>query len=157
MVRVRSVVSAHDVGRAINRQQVEGQIEGCLAQALGYVLMEHIVSEGGRIGNPHLSSYLIPTALDMPVDIVPVILELADPLGPFGARGVVAVFVAWQTRAEMPLVPFAGAVAAAIHDATGVWMSDLPFLPERVLAAIAASSSSGEHRGVSAHPWWLPS
>ena len=128
-VRVRSIVSAHDVGTAINRQQVEGQIEGCLAQALGYVLMEHIVSDRGRIANPHFSSYLLPTALDMPVDIVPVILELADPNGPFGARGM----------AEMPLVPFAGAVAAAIHDATGVWLGDLPFVPERVLAGILAT------------------
>jgi CO/xanthine dehydrogenase Mo-binding subunit len=128
-VQVRSVISAHDVGTAINRQQVEGQIEGCLAQALGYVLMEHIVSDKGRIANPHFSSYLVPTALDMPVDIVPVILELADPDGPFGARGM----------AEMPLVPFAGAVAAAIHDATGVWLSDLPFVPERMLAGIIAS------------------
>lgn len=129
-VHVRSIISAHDVGTAINRQQVEGQIEGCLAQALGYVLMEHIISDRGRIVNPHFSTYLLPTALDMPVDIVPVILELADPIGPFGARGM----------AEMPLVPFAGAVAAAIHDATGVWLSDLPFVPERVLAGIIAES-----------------
>jgi len=128
-VQVRSIISAHDVGTAINRQQVEGQIEGCLAQALGYALMEHIVSDRGRIANPHFSTYLLPTALDVPVDIVPVILELADPNGPFGARGM----------AEMPLVPFAGAVAAAIHDATGVWLSDLPFFPERVLAGILAS------------------
>ena len=56
------------------------------------------------------------------------ILELADPIGPFGARGM----------AEMPLVPFAGAVAAAIHDATGVWLSELPFTPERVLRALLA-------------------
>lgn len=128
-VQVRSIISAHDVGTAINRQQVEGQIEGCLAQALGYALMEHVVSDRGRIANPHFSTYLLPTALDMPVDIMPVILELADPNGPFGARGM----------AEMPLVPFAGAVAAAIHDATGVWLSDLPFVPERVLAGILAS------------------
>lgn len=128
-VHVRSIISAHDVGTVINRQQVEGQIEGCLAQALGYVLMEHIISDQGRIMNPHFSSYLLPTALDMPVDIVPVILELADPIGPYGARGM----------AEMPLVPFAGAVAAAIHDATGVWLSDLPFVPERVLAGVIAS------------------
>jgi CO/xanthine dehydrogenase Mo-binding subunit len=63
----------------------------------------------------------------MPTDIVPVIVELADPNGAFGARGV----------AEMPLVPFAPAVAAAIYDATGAWVSDLPMTPERILAAIA--------------------
>jgi CO/xanthine dehydrogenase Mo-binding subunit len=126
-VRVCSIVSAHDVGRAINRQQVEGQIEGCLAQALGYTLLEDFQIAEGRVLTPHLSTYLLPTALDMPTEITPVILELADPNGPFGARGV----------AEMPLVPFAPAVAAAIHDATGVWLSDLPFTPERVLAGLA--------------------
>ncbi len=125
-VSVRSIVSAHDVGTAINRQQVEGQIEGCLAQAVGYTLLENLIVRDGRLMTPHFSTYLLPTTMDMPVEIVPVILELADPNGPFGARGM----------AEMPLVPFAPAVAAAIHDATGVWLSDLPFTPERVLAAI---------------------
>jgi CO/xanthine dehydrogenase Mo-binding subunit len=126
VVTVRLVVSAHDVGTAINRQQVEGQIEGCLAQALGYTLLENFVIREGRVMTPHFSTYLLPTALDMPTEIVPVILELADPNGPFGARGM----------AEMPLVPFAPAVAAAIHDAAGVWLSDLPFTPERVLTAL---------------------
>jgi CO/xanthine dehydrogenase Mo-binding subunit len=128
-VRVIRVVSAHDVGKAINRQQVEGQIEGCLAQALGYTLMEHFQSRDGRIVTQYLSTYLIPTILDMPDEIVPVILELADANGPYGARGM----------AEMPLVPFAAATAAAIHDACGVWLSDLPFIPERVLTAIIAN------------------
>jgi CO/xanthine dehydrogenase Mo-binding subunit len=125
-VRVLRVISAHDVGRAINLQQVEGQIEGCLAQALGYALLEHFQVRDGRVLTPSFSTYLLPTALDMPPEIVPVVLELADPLGPFGARGV----------AEMPLVPFAPAVAAAIHDATGVWLTELPMTPERVLAAL---------------------
>ena len=126
MTRVIEVISVHDVGRAINRQQVEGQIEGCLAQALGYALLEHFQVRGGHILTRYFSTYLLPTVLDMPEEIVPVVLELADPHGPFGARGV----------AEMPLVPFAPAVAAAIHDATGVWLADLPMTPERVLAAL---------------------
>jgi CO/xanthine dehydrogenase Mo-binding subunit len=67
----------------------------------------------------------------MPVEVVPVILELADPNGPFGARGV----------AEMPLVPFAPAVAAAIHDATGVWLYEQPMTPERVLNGLMADRS----------------
>jgi CO/xanthine dehydrogenase Mo-binding subunit len=128
-VQVLSIISGHDVGRAINRQQVEGQIEGCLAQALGYTLLEDFRVRDGRILTQHLSTYLLPTTLDMPVEIIPVILETADPLGPFGARGV----------AEMPLVPFAPAVAMAIHDAIGVWLSALPFTPERVLNAIVAA------------------
>jgi CO/xanthine dehydrogenase Mo-binding subunit len=125
-VRIVRVVSAHDVGRAINRQQVEGQIEGCIAQALGYALMEHFQMREGKVQTQYLSTYLVPTILDMPDEIVPVVLELADSNGPFGARGV----------AEMPLIPFAPAVAAAIHDACGIWLSDLPLVPERVLDAL---------------------
>jgi CO/xanthine dehydrogenase Mo-binding subunit len=129
VTRVLKIVSVHDVGRAINRQQVEGQIEGCLAQALGYALTENFIVRNGKILTPYFSTYLLPTTLDMPTDIVPVILELADPNGPYGARGM----------AEMPLVPFAPAVASAIYDATGAWLHDLPMTPERILAAITAA------------------
>jgi len=126
VTRVLRVISVHDVGRAINRQQVEGQIEGCLAQAVGYALTENMPARDGKLLTPYFSTYLLPTTLDMPTEIYPVIVESADPNGPFGARGV----------AEMPLVPFAPAVAAAIFDATGAWVSDLPMTPERVLRAI---------------------
>jgi CO/xanthine dehydrogenase Mo-binding subunit len=125
-VQVRTIISVHDVGRAINRQQVEGQIEGCLAQALGYALLEHFQVQDGRMLTPYFSTYLLPTVLDMPAEIIPVVLELADPHGPYGARGM----------AEMALVPFAPAIASAIHDATGVWLTQQPMTPERVLAAL---------------------
>ena len=125
-VRVTRVISVHDVGRAINKQQVEGQIEGCLAQALGYALLENFQMRDGHVLTPYFSTYLLPTTLDMPLEIVPIILESADPEGPFGARGV----------AEMPLAPFAAAVANAIHDATGIWLTQQPMTPERVLAAL---------------------
>jgi CO/xanthine dehydrogenase Mo-binding subunit len=125
-VQVLSVISVHDVGKAINMQQVTGQIEGCLAQAVGYALLEDFQIRDGHILTPHFSTYLLPTILDMPEQIVPVVLELSDPHGPFGARGV----------AEMPLVPFAAAVSIAIHDATGAWLSQQPMTPERVLNAI---------------------
>ena len=130
-VQVLGVISVHDVGRAINRQQVEGQIEGCMAQAVGYALTEHFQMKDGRVLTPHFSTYLLPTSLDMPVNVRPVLLELADPNGPFGARGM----------AEMPLVPLAPAIAAAIHDAVGVWVQDQPMTPERVLAALQQRSS----------------
>jgi CO/xanthine dehydrogenase Mo-binding subunit len=130
-VQVLRIISVHDVGKAINRQQVEGQIEGCLAQALGYALLEDFQIQDGRVVTRYLNNYLLPTALDMPTDITPIILELADPNGPFGARGV----------AEMPLVPFAPAVAAAIHDATGVWVTQQPMTPERVLTALAGETA----------------
>lgn len=125
-VQVLKIISVHDVGQAINRQQVEGQIEGCLAQALGYTLLEHFQVRDGRVLTPYFSTYLLPTVLDMPTEIIPVILESADPNGPYGARGM----------AEMPLVPFAPAVASAIHDATGAWLTQQPMTPERVLTAL---------------------
>jgi CO/xanthine dehydrogenase Mo-binding subunit len=130
-VRVLRIISVHDVGRAINRQQVEGQIEGCLAQAVGYALTEDFQMRDGLVLTPHFSSYLLPTSMDMPPEVFPILLELADPNGPFGARGV----------AEMPLVPFAAAVAAAIHDAVDVWVCEQPMTPERVLKAIRARSA----------------
>ncbi len=125
-VQVLRVISVHDVGKAINIQQVTGQIEGCLAQALGYTLLEHFQMRDGHILTSHLGAYLLPTVLDMSIDMIPIVLELADPEGPYGARGM----------AEMPLVPFAPAVASAIHDATGIWLTQLPMTPERVLTAI---------------------
>jgi CO/xanthine dehydrogenase Mo-binding subunit len=128
-VQVLSVISIHDVGKAINRQQVEGQIEGCVAQGLGYALLEHLQVRDGHILTPYLSTYLLPTVLDMPTEVVPVVLELADPNGPYGARGV----------AEMALVPLLPAIASAIHDATGVWVTQQPITPERVLAALNSS------------------
>jgi CO/xanthine dehydrogenase Mo-binding subunit len=128
-VQITKIISVHDVGRAINKQQVEGQIEGCLAQAVGYALTENLICKDGEILTPHLSNYLLPTTLDMPTDVYPVILEGADPHGPYGARGV----------AEMPLVPFAAAVASAIHAATGAWVTRLPMTPERVLRAIRSA------------------
>jgi CO/xanthine dehydrogenase Mo-binding subunit len=125
-VQVLRVISVHDVGKAINMQQVTGQIEGCLAQALGYALLEHFQIRNGHVLTSHLSTYLLPTTLDMPNEITPVVLELADPNGPYGARGM----------AEMPLVPFAPAVAHAIQQATGIWLSQQPMTPERVLTAL---------------------
>ncbi|MBV9713690.1 MAG: xanthine dehydrogenase family protein [Ktedonobacteraceae bacterium] len=125
-VQVLRIISAHDVGKAINMQQVSGQIEGCLAQALGYALLENFQIRDGHVLTPHFNTYLLPTILDMPIEITPVVLELADPDGPFGARGV----------AEMALIPFAPAVAGAIHDAAGVWLTQQPMTPERVLKAI---------------------
>ncbi|HXT34745.1 MAG TPA: xanthine dehydrogenase family protein molybdopterin-binding subunit, partial [Chloroflexota bacterium] len=125
-VQVLRIISVHDVGKAINRQQVEGQIEGCLAQAVGYALTEQFQMRDGKVLTTHFSTYLLPTSMDMPPEVYPIILELADPNGPFGARGM----------AEMPLVPLAPAIAAAIHDAVGVWVTEQPMTPERVLRAI---------------------
>ena len=138
LVRVLRVISVHDVGRAINRQQVAGQIEGCVAQAVGYALTENFIVHEGKILTLHFSTYLLPTTLDVPTDITSVIMELADPNGPYGARGM----------SEMPLVPFAPAVAAAIHDATGTWCSELPLTPERVLRTITMAENAFQRDGL---------
>jgi CO/xanthine dehydrogenase Mo-binding subunit len=132
-IRVLRVVCADDVGRAVNPQQVQGQVEGAVVQALGYAVMEHLISVNGRIRNPYLSTYLIPTVLDVPMEVKSVILEYPDPIGPFGARGM----------AEMPMIPLAPAIAAALHDATGVWIDDLPLIPDRVVAALRQHGLGG--------------
>ena len=129
---VDRVVSAHDVGRAIHPELIIGQIEGGIAQAHGYVLSERLRVADGRVLNPRLSTYLIPGIGDMPTAIEPVVLELADPLGPFGARGM----------AEMPMMTYAPAIIAAVHDATGVWFDTFPLTPSRVLAGLAAAPST---------------
>ncbi len=125
-VEVVRVVSAHDVGKAINPQLVEGQVEGAVVQALGYAVMENLVTKEGRILNPFLSTYLIPTIWDIPQETKSVILEYADPRGPWGARGM----------AEMPFIPLAPAITAAVHDATGVWCERIPLTPDYVVARL---------------------
>jgi CO/xanthine dehydrogenase Mo-binding subunit len=121
-VRLLEVIVADDVGKAINPQQIVGQIEGCVVQAAGYALMENFITKNGRVLTPHLSTYLIPTVLDIPVRVKSVLLELGDQVGPWGAKGM----------SEMPFLPLAPAIAAAIHDATGVWIDHFPFTPDRV-------------------------
>ncbi len=126
IVRLLEVVSANDVGRAVNPQQVQGQIEGAVVQAAGYAVLENFVQQGGYVQTQHLSTYLIPTILDVPDRVQAVVLEYPDPIGPWGARGM----------AEMPYLPLAPAVIAAVHDATGVWFHEFPLTPERVLKGL---------------------
>ena len=125
-IRVDRVTSTHDVGTAINPRLVQGQIEGAVVQAHGYALSEDLQLRDGFITNPRFSGYLIPGIGDIPTDVDSQILELADPLGPFGARGV----------AEMPFITYAPALVAAVHDATGVWFDSFPLTPSRVLAGL---------------------
>lgn len=130
-VRLVDVVCADDVGRAINPRLVEGQIEGAVAQAQGYAILENFVTAGGRVLTPYLSNYLIPTVLDVPDSVKSVLIEHPDPIGPWGARGM----------AEMPFLPLAAAVAHAIRDATGVWIDDFPFTPDRVWKHLRAAGT----------------
>lgn len=126
MVQIVDVVCTDDVGKAINPQQIEGQIEGAVIQAAGYAILENYVQKDGDTLTRHLSTYLIPTVLDVPDRVESVILEYPDPNGPWGARGM----------AEMPFMPLAPAVVAAVHDATGVWIHEIPLTPERVLKSL---------------------
>jgi len=125
-LRILRVVCADDVGKAINPRQVEGQIEGGVVQAVGWATCENFVVEGGRVLTPNLSTYLIPTISNVPEQVESVIVEQPDPRGPWGARGM----------GEMPFIPLAPALVAAIHDATGVWFDELPLTPERVLRGL---------------------
>ena len=123
-VRVLRYVAAHDVGQAINPQSVEGQIEGAVAMGLGYALSERVVFEEGQNLTGTFAQYLIPTAVEVPA-IDSIVLESGEGMGPFNARGI----------GEPPIGPPAPAVAAAIHAACGVTLTQLPFTPERVAAA----------------------
>lgn len=125
IIRLERVVCANDVGKAMNRLLIEGQIEGAVVQAQGYALMEHLIVHEGRILNPYLSTYLIPTVYDIPREVKSIILEIPTPIGPWGGRGM----------AEMPFLPLAPAIIAAVHDATGVWIDQIPLTPDRVVEA----------------------
>ncbi|MFZ0545736.1 MAG: molybdopterin cofactor-binding domain-containing protein [Candidatus Promineifilaceae bacterium] len=126
-LHLERVVCANDVGKAMNPTLVEGQIEGAVIQAFGYSVMENLQVADGKIRNPFFSTYLIPGILDIPDKVQSVIMEIPDPQGPWGARGM----------AEMPFLPLAPAIAAALHNATGVWFDELPLTPERVLATLS--------------------
>lgn len=125
--RVTRITAAHDLGRVINPLLAEGQIQGGIAQGLGMALMEDYIP--GRTENLH--DYLIPTTGDMP-EIVPILVEVPDPEGPMGAKGL----------GEHVLIPTAPAILNAIRDASGARVARLPALPHRVLAAIRAAEAS---------------
>jgi CO/xanthine dehydrogenase Mo-binding subunit len=124
-VAVLRHVACHDVGRAINPQSVEGQIQGGAVMGLGYGLMEEVVVDRGINLSTSLATYLVPTSLDVP-DVEPIVLQSGEGKGPFGARGI----------GEPPIGPPAAAVANAIEDAVGARITELPITPERVARAL---------------------
>ena len=124
-VAVLALAACYDVGRAINRNSVEGQMEGGAAMGLGYALLEEDrVAEGVTL-TPNLMTYLIPTALDVP-DVTTIVLESGEGMGPWGARGI----------GEPAMVPTAPAIANAVRDAVGVRLTRLPITPERLWRAM---------------------
>ena len=84
-VHLIKVICADDVGKAVNPQQVQGQIEGAIVQAAGYAVLENFIQHDGNVLTRGLSTYLIPTVLDIPEQVESIILEYPDPIGPFGA------------------------------------------------------------------------
>lgn len=121
-VQICNVICADDVGKAINPQLVDGQIEGAIVQAAGYSLQEDFIQKDGFTLTDKFSTYLIPTSMDIPKKVDNLILEIPDHVGPWGARGV----------GEMPYLPFAPALVDAVQAATGIWFDEFPLTAERV-------------------------
>jgi CO/xanthine dehydrogenase Mo-binding subunit len=118
--------AAQDVGKAINPEMVRGQAGGGIHMGVGYALMEHFIQEEGQVRTRRFSEYYIPTVADMPHELVSITVEVPDPTGPFGAKGV----------GEMTTLPTAPAILGAIHNAVGVWIDELPATAERVWRAM---------------------
>jgi CO/xanthine dehydrogenase Mo-binding subunit len=119
LVKVVEIATAQDVGKAVNPQAVEGQIEGGIAQGLGLALMEEIVVVDGQVRNASFTDYLIPTVLDMPPVRLDV-LELGDPDAPYGLRGV----------GEPPTISSTPAIVSALRTATGRALTRVPVRPD---------------------------
>ena len=128
-VAVRDCVSADDIGHVIHPILAEGQVEGGTLQAIGYATIEEMKLVDGRYLNDRLATYLIPTSLDAP-RLRSILVEKPFSGAPHGAKGV----------GELPMDVGAPAVVAAIHDATGVWIHDLPATPERIIAALTGGA-----------------
>ena len=132
-VKVLKIVSATDAGKAINPSAVEGQIQGGAAMGVGYALYEQHILEEGIPRTDSLAFYLVPTSMDVP-EIQCEIVEVYDPKGPFGAKGI----------AEPATVPTTPAILNAIYDAIGVRITETPATPERVFQAIQDARARGE-------------
>jgi len=118
-VNVLKMAGAYDVGKAINPKRVEGQIEGGMAQGLGYAIMEEFIEDKGIPQNANLTTYIVPTSKDVP-DIKSIILESGSGKGPFGAKGI----------GEPTIAATAPAILNAIYDAVGVRIKKIPATPE---------------------------
>lgn len=125
LIEVIKGICAQDVGKAMNPELIEGQMDGGFAMGLGYGLMEDLNLVDGDIKNHRFTNYLIPTALDMP-ELEKIIIEDPESSGPFGAKGI----------GEPVMVPVAPAILNAIYDAIGVRFYEIPVTPDKVLAGL---------------------
>jgi len=122
---VEKIYAVHDCGKVVNPMLIKGQIDGGIAQGVGFGCLEELVYKDGAVANPNLTDYILPTSMDMP-EIISETVERFDPSGPYGAKGI----------AEPALLPTASAIANAIYDAVGVLICDLPITPEKVYMAL---------------------
>lgn len=136
LVRVVEIATAQDVGKIMNPQALEGQIEGGIAQGLGLALMEEIQVKDGKVLNASFTDYLLPTILDMP-SVRMEILELADPEAPYGLKGV----------GEPPTISSTPAIVAALRDATGQPLTRLPVRPEQMVGISSKPPEEPPHPG----------
>jgi len=134
-VRPERVWVAHDCGKAINPLLVEGQVEGSIYMGLGEILMEEQVFRKGLHKTPSMLDYKSPTTLETP-EIETVLVETHDPEGPFGAK----------EAGQGPLLPIIPSVTNAVYDAVGVWVDEVPCLPEKVLRALDEKAKGGPGR-----------
>jgi CO/xanthine dehydrogenase Mo-binding subunit len=137
-VTCTKITTAQDIGRAIHPVLAAGQIEGGTLQAVGYGLLEELVWDKGRIVNDRLTNYIIPTSMDAP-EMETIIIENKYPHGPFGAKGV----------GELPMDGGAPAIAAAVFNATGAFVTEIPITPERLQSAMEKMKpqmNTDEHR-----------
>jgi CO/xanthine dehydrogenase Mo-binding subunit len=124
-VRVTDTIAAHDVGTAINPMSVEGQNEGGTVQGIGQALYEDFIMDKGKTLNPTFLDFKMARATDVPT-IRMLDVEVEDPSGPFGAK----------EGSEASITTSVPATVSAIHDATGVWVTELPVTPEKLLQAL---------------------
>jgi len=126
-VRIPKVALAVDLGKAINPDLVRGQIAGGLLQGIATVLYEDMRFDSkGKILNANFSDYKIPTTMEMPDKVIPILVEVAQPDGPFGARGM----------GEHTMIPAAPIIANAVEDATGLRIKSMPITAEKIALAL---------------------
>lgn len=128
-VQVKNIWAAHDIGKAINPAGVEGQVEGGTAQGIGWAVTENLQIQEGEVVTTNLSTYLLPTSEDV-ADVKTIIVEDAEPLGPWGAKGI----------GEPSIIPTGAAIANAVSHALGVQMNEIPITPESVLNVLQSKS-----------------
>lgn len=124
-VKVEKMWAAHDVGKALDKTAIEGQIDGGVVMGIGFALMEELLQEEGYLLNNRLSEYIVPLANDIP-EIEHIIVEVPEPTGPLGAKGI----------GEPATIPTAPAIANAVADALSIRMTQIPMTSERIWRAL---------------------